>query len=250
MKLIWQIELEDIERVKAFLAANESSPFVRQRINRNLVSNKPAVQKYEFWRQLVACLLTTQQRSGPNSAVSRFICTKPFPLEYARCVCEPGMASWALGVLTDFGGLRRTNTIAKQIDTNLSGLENGLWQQTMEVLDGLQESDSSAAERDAAHFVDDHFVGFGPKQSRNLLQSLGLTKYEIPIDSRITKWLNDYGFPVTLSAAALADRNYYAFVSAGFQQLCAAAEIKPCVMDAAIFASFDDGAWTETNVVW
>ena len=88
--------------------------------------------------------------------------------------------------------------------------------------------------------------GFGPKQSRNLLQALGLTRYEIPIDSRITKWLNHFGFPIKLSAAALADPNYYNFVLDGFQKLCEAADIYPCVMDAAIFASSDTD-WPKIN---
>ena len=94
------------------------------------------------------------------------------------------------------------------------------------------------------------FKGFGPKQSRNLLQGLGISRFEIPIDSRITKWLNSIGFPVKLTANALQDRNYYNFVSDGFQKLCEACDIMPCVLDAAIFSSFDEGKWTEENVVW
>lgn len=82
-------------------------------------------------------------------------------------------------------------------------------------------------------------MGFGPKQSRNLLQGLGLTKYEIPIDSRITKWFNEFGFPVKLSASALSDLNYYKFVSKGLRELCDACNIYPCLLDAAIFSSFD-----------
>jgi hypothetical protein len=39
----------------------------------------------DFWKQMVACLLTTQQRSGPTSAVTRFIRTAPFPLAYRTC---------------------------------------------------------------------------------------------------------------------------------------------------------------------
>ena len=97
---------------------------------------------------------------------------------------------------------------------------------------------------------DHDFHGFGPKQARNLLQSLGLTRHEIPIDSRIAKWLNDFGFPVRLSASALGDRHYYAFVMDGVQALCRASEVAPCVLDAAIFASFDGGGWTEENIVW
>ena len=69
-------------------------------------------------------------------------------------------------------------------------------------------------------------------------------------NSRITRWLNAFGFPVKLTATALADRNYHNFVSDGFQQLCEACEIMPCVLDAAIFSSFDEGKWTEENVVW
>jgi hypothetical protein len=38
-------------------------------------------------------------------------------------------------------------------------------------------------ERKCAEMINDTLLGFGPKQSRNLLQRLGLTKYEIPIDS-------------------------------------------------------------------
>jgi hypothetical protein len=36
----------------------------------------------------------------------------------------------------------------------------------------------------------------------------------------------------------------------GFQALCQATGVAPCVLDAAIFASFDDGGWTEENIVW
>jgi thermostable 8-oxoguanine DNA glycosylase len=129
-------------------------------------------------------------------------------------------------------------------------LEKELWSRVVEVVDELRLSSTPRSEREAADFIADHFKGFGPKQSRNLLQSLGLTRYEIPIDSRITKWLNDFGFPVRLSAGALADRNYYDFVSEGFQQLAAQSEIYPCVLDAAIFASFDRGGWSEGNVIW
>ncbi|MEZ5943940.1 MAG: hypothetical protein R3C18_21295 [Planctomycetaceae bacterium] len=131
----------------------------------------------------------------------------------------------------------------------MSFLSNGGWEQTLAHLDDLCLNSSPKTERDVAAFVDKHFKGFGPKQSRNLLQGLGLSRYEIPIDSRITKWLNAIGFPVKLTANALQDRNYYNFVSDGFQQLCVACDIMPCVLDAVIFSSYDDGKWTEENVM-
>ena len=42
-----------------------------------------------------------------------------------------------------------------------------------------------------------------------------------------------------LSAAALGDRNYYNFISDGVQELCRQSGVKPCVLDAAIFISFE-----------
>jgi hypothetical protein len=93
-------------------------------------------------------------------------------------------------------------------------------------------------------------VGLGPKQSRNFLQCLGLTRYEIPIDSRITKWLNDFGFPVALGAAALSDPDYYAFVNDGVRELCKAAGTYPCVFDAVVFSRVDKGGWEGRKFVF
>lgn len=250
MKIVWQIEPKDIERVRAFYDLHRNDPFVQQRIERNLCETKPKVPKAEFWQSMVSCLLTTRARSGPHSAVTQFINTKPFPLNYQLCVVQDDLRTFAQGVLSHFGGLRRSNRIADELATNLSRLERGFWSKTLEMLDELRLAQNEQSERKAADFIADHFKGFGPKQSRNLLQSLALTKCEIPIDSRITKWLNDLGFPVKLSAGALSDRDYYNFVSEGFQRLCAQSGIYPCILDAAIFASFDRGGWSEENIVW
>jgi hypothetical protein len=56
----------------------------------------------------------------------------------------------------------------------------------------------------------------------------------------VTKWLNEFGFPVHLSAETLSDINYCNFVSDGIQALCARCRLYPCVFDAAIFASYGD----------
>ncbi|MEY9595889.1 hypothetical protein AB7M74_011300 [Bradyrhizobium japonicum] len=99
-----------------------------------------------------------------------------------------------------------------------------------------------------ARYIQDTFSGFGPKQSRNLLQSLWLTRYEIPIDSRVIDWLNEeFQFPVRLSSEALSDINYYIFVSDGIQELCEKSGVIPCVFDAAIFALKDGDNWTAEN---
>lgn len=251
MKLSLRIEPDDIERLRTFLVARQGDAFVRRRIAKNLGTAKPRITKRAFWERMVACLLTTQQRSGPKSAVTRFITTRPFPLRYRLCLANQNrLLVFTRQVITDFGGLRRGNQIAAGVTANLNMLEAGGWKEMFQVLGGLKDEATPETERTVANFIDDRLVGFGPKQSRNLLQSLGLTRYEIPIDSRITKWLTDFGFPMKLSAGALADQGYFEFVMDAVQQLCKEADVFPCALDAAVFSSFDDGGWSEKNMVW
>jgi hypothetical protein len=250
MKLIWQIEPEDIAKVKEFFERHKDNPLVKKRIATNMIDDKPVVTKEIFWKVMISCLLTTQQRSGPGSPVTHFILTDPFPLRYKLCCEQEDLDLFVTKVLSDFGGLRRSTTIGKEAKTNARYLQNGGWQATWQLLEPVRLKPCPETERQAARFLDDHFEGFGPKQARNLLQKLGLSRFEVPIDSRIAKWLNDFGFPVKLTANALADRNYFEFVSEGFQRLAEDSRIAPCVLDAAIFSSFDGDEWTEENVVW
>lgn len=250
MEFHWLVSVDDVARVKDLLVRQSDNPFVRARIDRNLTVPKPRPNRISVWQQMIACLLTTQQRSGPNSPLSVLVRTRPFPLGYEVCRDAANAEELIQRVLKEHGGIRRHGLIASAAAANLSALETTGWPRLMDVLHDLQAADNAALERRAAGFVAEHFKGFGPKQSRNLLQSLGLTRYEIPIDSRITTWLRDFGFPVPLSSTGLSDAGYYDFVSDGIQQLCAAAGTPPCVLDAAIFASFDGDGWTEDSTIW
>ena len=248
MRIVWKVSKKDVARVKAFYNAQKCGCFVQNRLRTIMRTANVPVAKARFWKALILCLLTTQQRSGPNSPVGRFVIRKPFPLSHRSCGASDDLEKHVVTVLKRHGGIRRAPTIARQSSDNYAAMEAGLWPATRSTLEHVRKEGGADAERTAANFIQDNFRGFGPKQSRNLLQTLGLSRYEIPIDSRITKWLNEFGFPVGLNATALADRDYYQFVSEGFQQLCAACDIWPCLLDAAIFSSFDGDAWNEENV--
>lgn len=240
VKLLWQVEDGDVAKVKSFYDEHKDNDFVVSRRKLNVEGKPPKFSHASFWKAMVGCLLTTQQRSGPTSAASGFSGTYPFPLNYTECGRQKRLESFVRGTLTNFGGIRRSGKIAEEVQHNFRWLENGGWREVKEQVENLRCSPrTQKLEISTADFIDDNLKGFGPKQARNLLQGLGLTKYEIPIDSRITKWLNDFGFPVGLSAVALADRSYYGFVSQGFRTLCDACGIYPCLLDAAIFSSYD-----------
>ena len=249
MEILWQIDDNDILKVVSFYNSHKDSVFVLNRIDRNINKNLPDFSKELFWEAMISCLITTQQRSGPKSHVTRFICTKPFPLNYNLCRTWSNIELQVETTISQFGGLRRGKTIGKEVKYNFEWLENVGWRFINKILNDLITDSNPVKERQSAEIILDNMMGFGPKQSRNLLQSLGLTKYEIPVDSRITKWLTHYGFPLKLSSTALSDRNYYNLVSDGFQRLCKACDIIPCALDAAIFSSYDEG-WSKENLVW
>ncbi len=238
-----------MRRVRDFIDEWRNDFFVQERIKNNLATEKPPIRRDQFWRGLVQCVLTSQQRSGPDSANAHFQKLNPFPLTVEACEKAGDLTEYARKTLSNFGGLRFTNRISTALAASFPYVTGDGWNQTLSVLERVRTEQTKEAERGAARFIADRFYLFGPKQSRNLLQLLGLARFEIPLDSRITKRLNEFGFPVHLKASLLSDSDYYEFVLDGVQTLCAACEEYPCVFDAALFASFDGGGWTKDNLV-
>jgi hypothetical protein len=250
MKLAWEIEKQDVETVRAFYATWANDPFVRLRRTRNIEGPRPPITKEGTWMALIGCLLTTQQRSGPKSTVKQFLDATPFPLNHRECCRQQDLQAFAAETLLSFGCKRRILTIPQQIRSVYQMLEDGLWVPLLGRAREVSVSDSPSLERSAVHWVRERFKGkgIGPKQSRNLLQWIGASKYEIPIDSRITKWLNNNILKDRLSGQLLTDDSYADLVSDGVQLLCERAGIYPCLLDAAVFASFD-GGWGEDDLI-
>ena len=249
MKLTLKISPKEAAAVRKFYKKWETSPLVLSRRSRNLEGRREPLTEALGWSAMVSCLLTTQQRSGPQSPITRFIRTKPFPLSLAAARSQKNVDRWVVATLSGSRGIRRYNELARDIGFNFVMLQEGRSSEFMSILRTLEAPHGKLEERRAAHSVDDLLAGFGPKQARNLLQTLGLTQHEIPLDSRVAKWLKEFEFPAPVSAAALGDADFYDFALDGFQEIAAAADVAPCLLDAAIFASFDR-AWSEDEVVY
>jgi hypothetical protein len=245
----WNIDPAVISKVKAFFEEHRNTSFVQRRIGKNTVRRTSPVTKNDFWNWMVACLLTSQQKSGPDSPVANFIRIVPFPLAYSVCRDSSDLATFAESVLTDFGGLRFATRIGKFLAENMTFLELGGWELIFQQLECVRDNSTPTTERVAADCLASHLSGFGPKQSRNLLQCLGLSKYEVPLDSRTSKWMAKFGFP-ELTARELQSRKSYNLISDNYQRLREACGIVPCVLDAAIFSSFDEDGWTDQEPVW
>lgn len=250
-RLTWEIDQTLINSVKEFYNKHENNTFVRIRERRNINKQGLNLTKEFLWEKIIVCLLTSQQKSGPNSRVSLFCASKPFPLHLNFCLENLDTLEIEVErVLKNFGGLRRSTVIAQHLKENLQILTANNW----EILNNITNNYNEKTEKEIEFFlvnnVQQQIKGFGPKQSRNFLQVLGVTKYEIPLDSRISDWLNKNRFPIKLTAAGLSDPYFYQFISEGIQELCEKANIYPCLLDAAIFSSYDKDEWTEENSVF
>lgn len=242
MKLTWTIEASDREAVAMLVADTKKHRVVRDRHALNVNGQGPSFSRDEIWRVMIGCLLTTQQKSGPDAPIGRVLHATPFPLALDRC--KPGrVEKYVATALTKAGGIRRAPTIAAEVARNLDALNNGGWAtietEFTKLLRQRNQSPDPAhgiAERTAAEVIDQLLWGFGPKQSRNFWQWLGLTRYEIPLDSRIIAWLNNT-LGLSISAAGLSSDTYYNFVGDGIRELCAQCGVLPCVFDAAVFSA-------------
>ncbi len=219
MRLKWVIEAKDAAKVRQLVRGSAKDPFVQLRRARNLGQPRPTVTQATVWKVIVGCLLTTQQKSGPGRPIHRFLNSTPFPLAHGSCRGQAQLEKRVLRTLSAFGGIRRSTTIAEQLAANLRRLEDGHWSTLLAAVKRVEASDEFEVERAAARYVADTFDGFGPKQSRNLFQWLGVSRHEIPIDSRITKWLNREVLALRLNANLLADAEYYDMVSDGIIEL-------------------------------
>jgi hypothetical protein len=133
---------------------------------------------------------------------------------------------------------------------NLGFLNREYWPTVEHHIENLRQADNRDLEREICRDYIDCFKGIGPKQARNLIQGLGLARYEIPLDSRINRWLNQAGFPLPLSSTVLNDEDYYEFALDGIQELCRRADVIPCMFDASVFSSKDGNEWTDENAIF
>ena len=247
MTFNWKIENSDIQKIKDVVRENDNQ-FLKSRIERNVEKKNIVIDKNNVIHSMIMCLLTSQQRSGSNSSVGIFLSQKPFSITADIIEKEENNEKFIKGIFQKNGLTRFINKNSEYFSANINELKKNNWE-IIKKLENLNKNQTKTNERELADYLKANLKGFGPKQSRNFLQALGLTKYEIPIDSRIINWLNDFGFPVKLSSTLLSDNNYYHFVSDGIQELCEKAGIYPCVFDAVVFSSFDDDEWTAENIM-
>ncbi len=241
MNIEWKITNEDVNSVKAIIEKHKDNPFVINRVRRNVKGEGINLTPETIWNSILQSLLTTQEKSGPGSAVVNLINKKPFPLSLTEISSKSDKYSYIYEVLKS-NRLHYYNNKTDWIFNDFNLMTPEYIKYLTDSLTALIKSDSLMEERPLAHQIATDFKGIGPKQSRNFLQMQGLTKYILPIDSRLTTWFNENRlFPFKIDSNSLSSINFYEFIEDGIQELCKNADVYPCILDACIFVSFNKG---------
>jgi hypothetical protein len=156
----------DAAAVRNLVERSRDTDFFRDRRVRNVAPPPPNFSRAEFWRVLVGCLLTTQQRSTKGSVVDRFLEIDTFLLALNICEKQPSVRRFVSTTLESFGGIRRGITISNQAEENWNRLEAGLWKEAEEWFARLRQqrsrqpqNEDRVLEREAAHWADKSFAG-------------------------------------------------------------------------------------------
>jgi hypothetical protein len=126
MEFRWVISQDNRKPYGDFVERHKGHSIVKDRIDRNLKHNDVDISKGNFWRVLVSCLLTTQQRSGPGSRVAEFIKAGDPVLDFDYCSTAKNLSKVVEETLSK-NGLRRTERIATEIDHAISWLKQDGW---------------------------------------------------------------------------------------------------------------------------
>lgn len=251
MHLEWHFTPNDVELVKGLVADMGHTKIVLDRHNRNLKDEHPPVTVERLWRAMVCMRLTTMARSGPGTPLSKFQSSCPFLLGYSGVHAHADRHEFILQTIKKAEVGTHRKSIAKDLSDNFESMEKDRWLGILEQCNKLTDPHSRATESSVADYVQEKLNGFGPKQSRNILQALGLTRWEIPLDSRVANWLNKtLNFPIKITPQALSDRHFYGLILDAICTLCERCDVLPCVFDASVFGSDDADTWTEEEVVY
>lgn len=238
MKAEWIINQDVLNNISKVIQNNIHKTIVQERIKKNIEKQDIDLSYANIWKTLVGCEITTQQKSGLGSHVDVFLKSNNQVLDYEKC--KHLKASTISKELRE-GHLGKNKRIGSYLARIINLLEDGEWNTLCYNLETLKREHTQQDEIIVVEYLrSGRYPGLGLKQSRNFIQWLGLSEYEIPIDSRELKVLKECKCNFVPGASALQDEVTYLFLERGIQKACELLDIKPCILDACFFASFEE----------
>ena len=217
---------------------NENKQFVKDRVAKCVTSEKrPLLTTQLFWSELVKTINTTQTKSvGKNNPMDRWIKNDNYKVKDWNWVSDKTDENLIKQAVEEFENskIRYANGKSKYVPKN----RNFILKNEIKLLKEIEriEIGNKYSEREGVDFLKENLVGLGLKQSRNLLQDLGRSQYQVPIDSRVIKQLEKSG--IEIGKINLSSEAHYLKLQETIWAISEKIGVLPCVFDA--FAFIDD----------
>lgn len=235
----WTVTDSFLKKIQKIVEENKDSKTVRERKEKNINRQNIDLSKERIWKIIVGCHVTSNQKSGEDSPSSKLIeSSNSYVLDYKKCF---GKIPEDLAEELKNNQIRYNMRIADELLDNLNFLESGGWEKLIQHLESIKGKHTQQDEKEVINYLlgEGRLKGIGLKQSRNFLQWLGLSVYEIPIDSRVCKILKDCGCNYVPGTSGLQDEAVYEYMERGLQLVSEKLGIEPCILDACLFNSFE-----------
>lgn len=234
----WKISDGFLSNIRKIVDTNINSRIVKERFEKNINRKRDKLSKNEIWYVLIGCHITSNQKSGKGSPAEKFLNSNNRILDYKKII-DLDLNDIAKE-LSKYQ-IRFNQRIARQLIEILTILEKGEWNNLIFQLKTLVPQHSREDEIKVINYLlgDGKLVGIGQKQARNFLQWLGLSIYEVPIDTRVCKILKSCGCNFVPNGVGLQDGTVYRYMEDGINVLAEKLGIKPCILDACMFNSLE-----------
>lgn len=221
----------ELENYRRLVKKYENHEKVEARHKKNVLREGVAISEKAFWRCFVIGILTTQTKSGKHSPLQNFLDSNPDILNYNYCIALEGKADIENKI--PVGVTRFRKRACLYIIEAIEKFQHGVWFDLEKQLKTIKDDTTLENERIVADFIVEHFNGIGQKQSRNIIQMMGLSKYVLPIDSRVMKKIEELS---GIKVEKLSNKNYI-LIEDRVQSICKKIGVYPCIFDACAFYS-------------
>lgn len=228
---------QSIKYFKNLYTKHKNHPFVLERIENSLNEKKrPDIDINLFWSTLIEIINATQAKSEELINSTNDTDYKIKKWDSIKGISHDELRELAYTEFMDRNIDKYSQNNARYAVSNRNFIKKQGEEKILKKINSCEVGNSSSEEKTCVFLQ--KLKGIGPKQSRSILQYLGLSHYQVPIDSSVLKQLELSGIDIT--DAKLDKERDYQETQTVIWNISKELNVLPCVFDAIGFVDRAD----------
>jgi thermostable 8-oxoguanine DNA glycosylase len=220
---------QSIEYFKNLHAKHQNHPLVLERIeNSSSDKKKQDIDINLFWSALVEIINATQDRSAGLNSPTNDTDYKIKKWDSIKDISHDELRELAYTEFMDSNIDKYSNNNARYAVSNRNFIKKQGEEKILKKINSCEVGNATSEEKTCVFLQ--KLKGIGPKQSRSILQYLGLSHHQVPIDSAVLNQLEISGIDIT--DAKLDKERDYQEVQNIIWNISKELNVLPCVFDA------------------